>query len=123
MKHALLVTSDLMLSSQATGAATRAGCELSVMANVDAALKTMVDQPVGLVVLDLGTAGNEPGEVLPQLRAAATQKLSVVAFGPHVHKQRLEAAREAGCEMVISRGQFHAQAEEIMRQYCTSVHD
>lgn len=123
MSLALLITSDLMLSSQATGAASRAGCELRVLPNVDAALKVMAEQSVGLAVLDLGTPGNDPEQVLPQLREASTEKLAVVAFGPHVHKQRLAAARDASCEMVISRGQFHAQAEEIIRQYCAASED
>ena len=122
MSLALLITSDLMLSSQATGAATRAGCELRVLPNVGAALKVMAEQSVGLAVLDLGTPGNDPERVVPQLRQAS-KEVAVVAFGPHVHKQRLAAARDAGCEMVISRGQFHAQAEEIFRQYCAASED
>ena len=116
----LLVSFDLMLSSQASGAANRAGCELKVVPNIAAAVDALSQQPGTLVVLDLGTPGNEPAEVVPKLRAATETELAIVAFGPHVHKQRLEAARAAGCEMVISRGQFHAQAEEIFRRYCAA---
>ncbi len=114
---ALLVSSDLMLSSQASGAASRAGCELRVVTNIAAGLEILSQQAIALVMLDLGTPGNEPAEVVPTLRAATENELAIVSFGPHVHKQRLEAARQAGCDMVISRGQFHSQAEEILRRY------
>lgn len=116
----LLISSDLMLSSQVSGAANRAGCELKIVPSITSGLEALSEQPVVLVVLDLGTPGNEPAEVVPALRAATSNEMAIVSFGPHVHKQRLEAARQAGCDMVISRGQFHSQAEEIFRRYCSA---
>ncbi len=121
--HALLISSDLMIASHATGAAQRAGCELHIVANLDAALQAVADHDASLVVLDLGTPGNDPSNVVPKLRADASKQIAVVAFGPHVQKQRLDGAREAGCEMVISRGQFHSQAEAIFRRFCMPDED
>jgi hypothetical protein len=37
----------------------------------------------------------------------------VVAFGPHVHVDKLAAARAAGCE-VMSRGQFLTQIGDVL---------
>ncbi len=110
-----------MLSSHATGAAQRAGCELRVVASVDAASQAVACEDIRLIVIDLGTPGNDPSSVVPRLRSDASREIAVVAFGPHVQKQRLNAAREAGCEMVISRGQFHSQTEDILRRYCKLV--
>jgi hypothetical protein len=33
----------------------------------------------------------------------------VAAYGPHVKEHLLTAAAEAGCDIVLSRGEFHAQ--------------
>jgi hypothetical protein len=40
--------------------------------------------------------------------------LRVVAFGPHVHEERLAAARNAGCDEVVSRGEFFARLDAIV---------
>jgi len=116
--HVLMITTDLMLSSQAKGAARRAGCELQVVANVDAALQVVARRHTRLVVLDLGTSGIDPSRVVPQLRSGAAKEIAVVALGPHVQKQRLDAARAVGCDRVVSRGQFHSRAQDIFRRYC-----
>ena len=41
----------------------------------------------------------------------------LVAFGPHVHKAKLAAAAAAGFGLVLSRGQFYAQMDELLKQY------
>ena len=50
-----------------------------------------------------------------QLRADASHSVHVVAFGPHVHEERLAAAREAGCDVVVSRGKFFAELDAILK--------
>jgi hypothetical protein len=45
---------------------------------------------------------------------AASAATRVIAFGPHVHEDRLAAARAAGCDSVLSRGQFFSQAENVL---------
>jgi hypothetical protein len=37
-----------------------------------------------------------------------------IAFGPHVHVQRLEAARAVGFGLVVSRGQFVMQLRQLL---------
>jgi DNA-binding NarL/FixJ family response regulator len=110
---AILLATDLMTASKAQAAAARAGCPLKTAAS-DAALLTLAaEDGVSLVILDLSTAGVDPATLVPRLRLLAGRP-AILAFGPHVHEARLQAAAEAGCDRVISRGQFHAQAEEIL---------
>jgi hypothetical protein len=40
-----------------------------------------------------------------------------VAYAPHVHEQLLQAAAEAGCNEVFTRGQFDRQMEDIIVRY------
>jgi hypothetical protein len=51
--------------------------------------------------------------IVEQLKAAPNRP-RVIAFGPHVHEERLQAARKAGCDEVVSRGQFFAQVEGML---------
>ena len=111
----VLLSSDLSVSSAATGAAARAGATLKTAFDI-ATLKTHVrtDSP-RLVILDLGTPQIDPARLVPELREIADANLRVMAFGPHVHEQKLAAARAAGCDEVLTRGQFHANLDQIFR--------
>ena len=111
---AVLLTSDLACSSKAAGAAARAGVELSTAMSIAALLDKVSAQAVELVILDLTTPALDPLQLVPQLRALPAPPGAVMAFGPHVHEAKLAAATDAGCELVISRGQFHAQLDELL---------
>lgn len=108
---ALLLTADLACSSKTSGAAARAGAELAVAMSVAALLEKAAALKPETVILDLTAPGLIPAEVVRQLKALPSAP-RVIAFGPHVHEDKLAAAAEAGCDAVLSRGQFHAQAEQ-----------
>jgi hypothetical protein len=40
--------------------------------------------------------------------------LAILAYGPHVHEDRLAAARAAGCDAVVSRGQLDREADSLL---------
>lgn len=63
--------------------------------------------------IDLAT----PGLDLPALVTAIPETVvrNAVAYGPHVHADRLEAARVAGIGHVMSRGAFNARFPEFVR--------
>jgi hypothetical protein len=51
---------------------------------------------------------------MQQLRQSPSREAETIAFGPHVQESLLAAARTAGCNRILSRGQFHAQIGEIL---------
>ncbi|TVQ61875.1 MAG: hypothetical protein EA379_05950 [Phycisphaerales bacterium] len=56
-------------------------------------------------------SGNHP----PQKDAPAQRPpIRVLAFGPHVHTDRLQAARDAGAHDVLTRGAFANNLEDIL---------
>lgn len=113
---ALLITADLACLSSVTGGARRTGIELRTAAGTEAALAMLAEKSARLIVLDLGTRNLAVAETVPRLRALVPDA-AIVAFGPHVHENLLTAAREAGCTLVVSRGQFHARMDEYLAQY------
>jgi DNA-binding response OmpR family regulator len=112
----LLITSDLACSSSVAGAAQRAGVELRTALGPAAIEAKLAGEPPALVILDLSTPGANARELVPQLRTRLATSGRIVAFGPHVHTGTLAAAREAGCDLVISRGEFHARVDEYLSQ-------
>ena len=117
---ALLLSSDLMLSSKVAAAGQRSGVGVTMAMSVAALVDKAVATPVAVVILDLGTPGVDPAALVPQLRSLAQPPRAIVAFGPHVQTEKLEAAAAAGCDEVFSRGQFHAQADEILTRYAAN---
>jgi DNA-binding NarL/FixJ family response regulator len=92
---------------------------LEITGSTEALLaKAEVAQP-HLVILDLSHPGLDPGQLVPRLVELIGPAAAILAFGPHVHEARLAAAAAAGCHSVISRGQFRAQMEQILRQYAS----
>jgi DNA-binding NarL/FixJ family response regulator len=113
----LLITSDLACSSSVAGAAKRTGTELRTalgLAGIDSKLEP---EAPALAILDLSTAGLNPRELVPRLRARLAEGGRIIAFGPHVHTATLAAAKEAGCDLVVSRGEFHARVDDYLRQF------
>ena len=112
----IALTTDLLLQSQLAGAAQAADASVAVVATVDALREKIATEPPRLVIVDLGNAGLDLPAVISEVRAAANEA-AIVAFGPHVYRERLEAAREAGCDVVMSRGQFHSQMVPILQRF------
>ncbi len=102
----LFVSGDLMFGSQLSFAANRAGASL-VSAPTLAAVRDKVSTTTPrLVLIDLNAASRELAEIVAVLRGLDPVPY-IVAFGPHVHDALLEQARSAGCDRVLTRGQFH----------------
>jgi DNA-binding NarL/FixJ family response regulator len=112
--RALLLTSDLICSSQVAGGAARTGVELATASTADGLLDLAAAKTADLVILDLNTEGYDPRELVPQLRALRPSPRSIIAFGPHVHEARLAIAIAAGCDAVLPRGQFYARLDELL---------
>jgi CheY-like chemotaxis protein len=113
---ALHVTNDLLFSSQVQSAADQIGVTLNVVRSAAELPRYLDAGDVRLVILDLTTADCGPGQLLPPLRRLP-ECPHVVAYAPHVMKARLQAARDAGCDQVLTRGQFHARMGEVLEQF------
>jgi CheY-like chemotaxis protein len=110
----LLLSADLATSSAVSGAAVRCGaaCE-TCWATKDVVAKATAGSP-RLVILDLSMPGMDPATVVSQLKGVPSPPERVIAFGPHVHEAKLAAARDAGCDEVVSRGRFHSDIDAIV---------
>jgi CheY-like chemotaxis protein len=114
--QAVLLSSDLMLISTAQGAADRHGSTLTVAGDVEQALAMCGDEATGLVVIDLRLPGLDVAAFVARVRGAKPQAAKIVACGPHVHKQSLAAAAAAGCDEVITRGEFDGRIHTLLAE-------
>lgn len=102
----VLVSSDLMLLARVDGAVRAAQGNLNTVSAADDAVQRAATLRPHLVILDLRLAGLDVGATVAALRAALGSDTYVAACGPHVHEASLAAARAAGCDEVLTRGQI-----------------
>ena len=68
------------------------------------------DKPVlGIIYINAGPVW--------ALLAASTHAIPIIAFGPHLDVDGLRAAKAAGVTRVISNGQFHRDAAQLIERY------
>jgi hypothetical protein len=63
-------------------------------------------------LVDLTLDGLDVDDLMQQLAVHEGEPPRVIAYGPHVHEERLAQARAAGCE-VLTRGEFNARMAQI----------
>lgn len=100
------LTDDLMFSSRVLSHAERAGHAVIMLAS-PAMLADRIQQADSpqLVIIDLSVPGLEIASLVTAVRAAAPGA-HILAYAPHVHVDKLAAAQAAGCDQVMSNGQF-----------------
>ena len=108
---------DLMVAVRLREAGKRAGTRIDLAESEEELLQRLQSGEVTAIVLDLGVLALD-------LRAIATAAhehgVPALAFGPHVDRARLKAAREAGIERVYARGKFLRELTAILREIASA---
>jgi DNA-binding NtrC family response regulator len=117
----VLLSGDLMGASRVEGAARLTGVGYRMVGNVDAVIDACAATPVSLVAVDLSTAGIDVAALVERLKNRTESVPTVVAYGPHVHEAVLQMAKKAGCDVVLSRGQFMSQVDAILAEHATAA--
>jgi len=77
----------------------------------------LADSPVKALIVDL-EAGPVALEMVARLRGGAAsdgdRAVKIVAFGPHVQRDELDAARAAGADLVLTRGAFDQRLADLL---------
>jgi CheY-like chemotaxis protein len=112
----LFLTADLMFLSRAGAAANSIGATLRVVGTTAALLDAISAEEAKLVLLDLSTPGIDVAQAVARIRQIGVPA-TIVAYGPHVHQAKLDAALQAGCDKVLSKGQFTGQLNQILAKH------
>lgn len=111
--HFILLSSDLMLMSVAQSAADRHGATVAVVGDVGTLAERCAAEPIRLAAIDLRMPGLDVGAVVQQIRTAAPNA-AILAGGPHVQRDSLAVAVAAGCDEVVTRGQFEGRLDALV---------
>lgn len=122
--RAIMLTADLMFSSRVSAAAATLGVPLDVCMS-PARLGEQLTQSgdaTRLVIVDATLPRLDWAAMVATVRSQAPQA-SIVAFGPHVDVETLRAAAAAGCDEVLTRGQFQQCYAALLESKCRSDPD
>lgn len=103
--NVLILSDDLMFTSQIASYARDLLATTRTVRTVDAAIAAAGKETPGCVIVDWQVAGQSLANLLTSL-GGMSPKPFVVAYGSHVDTAGLRAAQEAGCDLVVPRSKF-----------------
>ncbi|MCH2202182.1 MAG: hypothetical protein MK102_09435 [Fuerstiella sp.] len=108
----VLLCADLMMTSAVSNDAARNGLKFR---NVAAPMQLNDCTDNDLIIIDLAS----PGLNIQQAATVLNDHLrrSAIVYGPHVHHDRFEEAREAGFERLMARGRFNMEVSQIINDF------
>ena len=112
--NVVLLSTDLVTMSRVQGAAAARCASLTTVSNLSAAVECCLATESTTLLIDLALPSLDVNGLVSELKATGARSPRIIAFGPHVHEEKLAAAKRAGCDVVVSRGQFFAQLESLL---------
>lgn len=110
----LYFASDLIWATRIKAAADDLGIPCRPVRNPDMLAQRLTDSAPAALILDLET-GQAGLDLLLTLRADPRgAALRVLAFAPHVKKDLMQQARDAGADEVLPRGAFDHDLVNIL---------
>jgi len=107
----VLITQDLIFASRLKQSAERAAVRLRLCAGPpDFAT---LPEPLTLAVIDLHLPRLDVAGTIQTLRKEAPG-VRIVAYAGHVMIDALREARQAGCDDVLTRGEFDRRMDELV---------
>ena len=109
-----------MSTSKLAGLAKEAGGLLETLRNLSEQPRS---KKYDLVLLDIQAFQEDPAVLVAKVRFlldSISQKgvsMKLIAFGPHVHKQRLDDAVAAGVDEAVSRGELFGGFPALLRRW------
>ena len=111
----VFLSDDLMFVPRVTAQTEAAGWTIRHAGSTSTAIALIKSDAPRLLIVDLETTGLELATFFETL--TGTSSPPTLAFGPHVHHQRLETARQSGCDLVVSRGRLSAELPTLLSDF------
>ena len=122
--NVLIAVPDLLFRSKLRDAAQDAGAVTSSASNPGVVLERALETRPDVVVLDLGDARLEPFELIRNLKAEPSLSATrVVGFFSHVRLDIRDAAKAAGCDVILPRSVVVPALAGILSGDATSGQD
>ena len=117
---ALILSDDMLFTSRIVATARNAGLPvITVRSPRDAEVRSK-EGNLKCIFIDLTLAGIDISNLVPSIRDQNQRPPLIVAYGPHVDTAALQAARAAGCDLVLTRGKFVEELQTSLPKWLGS---
>lgn len=85
-------------------------------------MRGIVDRRPALLLVDVSSEDIPWERWVHTLKtSAATRRIPIIAFGPHVDEVALKSAEDVGADLVVTRGRLQASLPELIKQNASVV--
>jgi CheY-like chemotaxis protein len=107
---------DLLFQSRIRAAAQAMAAPITFVRHYDALITALRETSPALLILDLDCDAIQAIAVIRDVRSSPELAgIALVGYASHVHADRLQAARDAGCDRVLARSGFVKALPELIR--------
>lgn len=111
------LVADLIFASRIRGTAQAAGVQATTVRSAAELLQRAGELQPRLVLVDLDARAADPPAVIARLKGdPRTRDIPILAFGSHVQREAIEAARAAGADRVLARSAFVRELPFLLRR-------
>ena len=120
-KKILVIATNLFFLPRIQNIAAPSGCDTRQVMSVDRLNEEMSDGETALVLVDLEADPDFWGEAVGRVLASGPSRPQVVGYGGHTNTEMLQRAEEAGCDLVLTKGQFSRDLAKLIAEAAESV--
>ena len=121
MQKILVIVTNLFFLPRIQNIAAPSGCDTRQVMTVDRLNEEMADGETVLVLVDLEADPDFWGEAVGRVLASGPSRPQVVGYGGHTNTEMLQRAEEAGCDLVLTKGQFSRDLAKLIAEAAESV--
>jgi CheY-like chemotaxis protein len=113
---AIALVADLVFASRIRGVAALVGVTVRTVSTPAALLQAARSQHPGLIFVDLDARTGAVANLIEELKGdPELSTIQVIAFGSHLEREALQAARSAGADRVLARSAFVRELQRLLR--------
>lgn len=110
----LYLAADLIWASKIKATAESLGLACRPVRNMEMLEARLADSDVRALILDLDVAEMAMQMLANVRREGSASGVRVLAFGPHVARDELIAAKQGGADEVLTRGAFDHNMDQVL---------
>jgi len=112
---ALVFVPDLFFQAKILATAKATGRLIRVVPSPEALIEECRTPGAGIVILDLASPGVDPVGIIQAIKTSnRTGAPRIVGFYSHINKEIERRAREAGCDLLLTKSTFSKRLPEIL---------
>ena len=120
-KKILVVATNLFFLPRIQNIAAPSGCETRQVMTIDRLHEEMVDGEIALVLVDLEANPDFWRDAVRTVLASGDARPRIVGYGGHTNTEMLQRAEEAGCDLVLTKGQFSRDLAQLIADAAAGI--